>query len=177
MEYIAMDCVIIDNFPYSKSVLIEIKDVKQISNWFIKDKILSDFFELNVKFDLTRNTIDDEVSATRLEELKPKLSDLCSAIKMFPCPTQKVSVQIERNHPVVGISDSSFIAQDPLINSCALKRNAFEKLSLLQEYVHQELRHMYAERVSGRRDSEIVFERKLLCNFNRKNNYCNGGIK
>ncbi|XP_055644994.1 nuclear pore complex protein Nup98-Nup96-like [Toxorhynchites rutilus septentrionalis] len=89
MEYIAMDCVIIDNFPYSKSVLIEIKDVKQISNWFIKGKILSDFFELNVKFDLTRNTIDDEVSATRLEELKPKLSDLCSAIKMFPCPTQK----------------------------------------------------------------------------------------
>ncbi|XP_055632040.1 nuclear pore complex protein Nup98-Nup96-like [Toxorhynchites rutilus septentrionalis] len=89
MEYIALDCVINDNFPYSKSVLIEIKDVKQISNWFIKGKILSDFIELNVKFDLTRNTIDDEVSATRLEELKPKLSDLCSAIKMFPCPTQK----------------------------------------------------------------------------------------
>ncbi|XP_055631550.1 nuclear pore complex protein Nup98-Nup96-like [Toxorhynchites rutilus septentrionalis] len=64
-------------------------DVKQISNWFIKGKILSDFIELNVKFDLTRNTIDDEVSATRLEVLKPKLSDLCSAIKMFPCPTQK----------------------------------------------------------------------------------------
>ncbi|XP_055619022.1 nuclear pore complex protein Nup98-Nup96-like [Toxorhynchites rutilus septentrionalis] len=89
MEYIALDCVINDNFPYSKSVLIEIKDVKQISNWFIKGKILSDFIELNVKFDLTPNTIDDEVSATRLEELKPKLFDLCSAIKMFPCPTQK----------------------------------------------------------------------------------------
>ncbi|XP_055631798.1 nuclear pore complex protein Nup98-Nup96-like [Toxorhynchites rutilus septentrionalis] len=89
MEYIAMDCVINDNFPYSKSVLIEIMDVKQISNWFIKGKILSDFIKLNVEFDLTRNTIDDEVSATRLEELKPKLSDLCSAIKMFPCPTQK----------------------------------------------------------------------------------------
>ncbi|XP_055627689.1 nuclear pore complex protein Nup98-Nup96-like [Toxorhynchites rutilus septentrionalis] len=89
MEYITLDCVINDNFPYSKSVLIEIKDVTQISNWFIKGKILSDFIELNVKFDLTRNTIDDEVSATRLEELKPKLSDLCSAIKMFPCPTQK----------------------------------------------------------------------------------------
>ncbi|XP_055617126.1 nuclear pore complex protein Nup98-Nup96-like [Toxorhynchites rutilus septentrionalis] len=89
MEYIAMDCVINDNFPYSKSVLIEIKDVKQISNWFIKGKNLSDFIQLNVKFDLTRNTIYDEVSATRLEELKPKLSELCSAIKMLPCPTQK----------------------------------------------------------------------------------------
>ncbi|XP_055618594.1 uncharacterized protein LOC129763495 [Toxorhynchites rutilus septentrionalis] len=153
MEYIAMDCVINDNFPYSKSVLIEIKDVKQISNWFIKGKILSDFIQLNVKFDLTRNTI------------------------YVPLSDTKVSVQIERNHPVVGISDSSFIAHDPLNNSCALKRNAFEKLPLLQEYVHQELRHMYAEHVSGRRDSEIVFEGKLLCNFNRKNYYCNGGIK
>ncbi|XP_055618088.1 nuclear pore complex protein Nup98-Nup96-like [Toxorhynchites rutilus septentrionalis] len=52
MEHIATDCVINVNFPYLESLLNEFKDVKHISKKFIKGQILSDFIELNVKFDL-----------------------------------------------------------------------------------------------------------------------------
>ncbi|XP_055631549.1 nuclear pore complex protein Nup98-Nup96 [Toxorhynchites rutilus septentrionalis] len=142
MEHIAADCVINDNIPYLKSLLTEFEDVKQISNWFIKGQILSDFIELNEKFDLIRDAIDDEVAEARLEELKPKLSDLCSVIKMFPCPTPKHRLCQSEIAQRLAYLIRSFFAQDPRINSCALMRNALEKLPLPQEYALEELRHM-----------------------------------
>ncbi|XP_058812931.1 nuclear pore complex protein Nup98-Nup96 [Topomyia yanbarensis] len=142
MEHIAADCVINDDIPYLKSLLGEFEDVKQISNWSIKGQILKDFIELNEKFDLIRDAIDDEVAETRLEELKPKLSDLCSVIKMFPCPTPKHRLCQSEIAQRLAYLIRSFFTQDPRINSCALMRSALEKLPLPQEYALEELRHM-----------------------------------
>ncbi|XP_001658483.2 nuclear pore complex protein Nup98-Nup96 [Aedes aegypti] len=142
MEHIAADCVINDDIPYLKSLLNDFEDVKQISNWSIKGQILKDFIELNEKFDLIRDAIDDEVAEARLEELKPKLSDLCSVIKMFPCPTPKHRLCQSEIAQRLAYLIRSFFAQDPRINSCALMRSALEKLPLPQEYAKEELRHM-----------------------------------
>ncbi|XP_055590552.1 LOW QUALITY PROTEIN: nuclear pore complex protein Nup98-Nup96 [Uranotaenia lowii] len=142
MEHIAPDCVINDNIAYLKSLLAEFEDVKQISNWSIKGQILRDFIELNEKFDLIRDAIDDEVAEARLEQLKPKLSDLCSVIKMFPCPTPKHRLCQSEIAQRLAYLIRSFFTQDPSINSCALMRNALEKLPLPQEYALEELRHM-----------------------------------
>ncbi|KXJ76360.1 hypothetical protein RP20_CCG009822 [Aedes albopictus] len=142
MEHIAADCVINDDIPYLKSLLNEFEDVKQISNWSIKGQILKDFIELNEKFDLIRDAIDDEVAEARLEQLKPKLSDLCSVIKMFPCPTPKHRLCQSEIAQRLAFLIRSFFAQDPRINSCALMRSALEKLPLPQEYAKEELRHM-----------------------------------
>lgn len=142
MEHIAPDCVINDDIRYLKSLLNRFEDVKQISNWSIKGQILIDFIQLNEKFDLIRDAIDDEVAETRLEELKPKLSDLCSVIKMFPCPTPKHRLCQSEIAQRLAYLIRSFFTQDPRINSCALMRGALEKLPLPQEYALEELRHM-----------------------------------
>lgn len=142
MEHIAPDCVINDDIPYLKTLLNEFEDVKQIFNWSIKGQILKDFIELNEKFDLIRDAIDDEVAEVRLEELKPKLSDLCSVIKMFPCPTPKHRLCQSEIAQRLAYLIRSFFTQDPRINSCALLRSALEKLPLPQEYAKEELRHM-----------------------------------
>ncbi|XP_053682559.1 nuclear pore complex protein Nup98-Nup96 [Sabethes cyaneus] len=142
MEHIAPDCVINDDVPYLKSLLNEFEDVKQISNWSTKGQILRDFIDLNEKFDLIRDAIDDDVAEARLEELKPKLSDLCSVIKMFPCPTPKHRLCQSEIAQRLAYLIRSFFSQDPRINSCALMRSALEKLPLPQEYALEELRHM-----------------------------------
>lgn len=142
MEHLAPDCVINDDIPYLKSLLDEFEDVKQIYNWSIKGQILKDFIELNEKFDLIRDAIDDDVAEARLEELKPKLSDLCSVIKMFPCPTPKHRLCQSEIAQRLAYLIRSFFAPDPRINSCALLRSALEKLPLPQEYALEELRHM-----------------------------------
>ncbi|XP_038105897.1 nuclear pore complex protein Nup98-Nup96 [Culex quinquefasciatus] len=142
MEHLAPDCVINDDIPYLKSLLGEFEDVKQIYNWSIKGQILKDFIELNEKFDLIRDAIDDEVAEARLEQLKPKLSDLCSVIKMFPCPTPKHRLCQSEIAQRLAYLIRSFFVSDPRINSCALLRSALEKLPLPQEYALEELQHM-----------------------------------
>lgn len=151
-----------DDIPYLKSLLGEFEDVKQIYNWSIKGQILKDFIELNEKvakstefqtstitnnsqpfqFDLIRDAIDDEVAEARLEQLKPKLSDLCSVIKMFPCPTPKHRLCQSEIAQRLAYLIRSFFVSDPRINSCALLRSALEKLPLPQEYALEELQHM-----------------------------------
>ncbi|XP_055619291.1 nuclear pore complex protein Nup98-Nup96-like [Toxorhynchites rutilus septentrionalis] len=81
-----------------------------------------------MKFDLTRNTIDDKMAATRLEKLKPELSDLCSVIKMFPSPTLRHRLCQDEITQLLAYLIRSSVAQDPRINSRALMRNTFEKL-------------------------------------------------
>jgi nuclear pore complex protein Nup98-Nup96 len=79
-----------------------------------------------------------------LEQIKPKLSDLCSTIKLFPCPTSKHRLcQSEISQKLAFIIRSFYATsansdEDP----CALMRLALEKLPLSQEFARQELRHV-----------------------------------
>lgn len=77
-----------------------------------------------------------------LEQLKPKLSELCSVIKLFPCPTSKHRLCQSEISQKLAFIIRSFYATAYSENSCALMRIALDKLPLSQEYARQELRHV-----------------------------------
>ncbi|XP_052868912.1 nuclear pore complex protein Nup98-Nup96 [Anopheles cruzii] len=140
--HLAPEFVMNDKIVHLKGMLDAIENPKQISSWATKGQILSDFIELNEKFELIKETIDDATVEQRLEELKPKLSDLCSVIKMFPCPTPKhVLLQSEISHRLAYFV-RTFFMDDPQISGSALMRGALERLPLPEEYVMGELDHM-----------------------------------
>jgi nuclear pore complex protein Nup98-Nup96 len=118
--------------------------VKLVQNWSTQGQIVADFIGLNKEFEaITMATHEDhQVLELRLEALKLKLSDLCSVIKLFPCPTSKHRLcQSEISLKLLFLIRKFFTA-DPYVNSCALMRIALDKLPLPQEYAQQEQRHM-----------------------------------
>ncbi|XP_055642420.1 uncharacterized protein LOC129779154 isoform X2 [Toxorhynchites rutilus septentrionalis] len=121
--------------------------VKQISNRFIEGRILSDLIELNEKFDLTRDTIDDETEA-----LKPKLSYMCSVVKMFPCPTPKHRF-CQNEIPAYLIR--SFFAPDPRIYSCDAN---WAREAAIAPGLRARGIAAYVERVLGRGSAEAAME-------------------
>lgn len=99
-------------------------------------------FQLQFK-ELSENVgaFDEEVF---LDQISQKLSDLCSVIRLFPCPTPKhrlTQCEIAR--------ELAFIIRNFYANSAsfgsqgnALLRSALERLPLPQEYAHQELKYV-----------------------------------
>lgn len=95
-----------------------------------------------MQFELVTNTIDEGLMQQRLEALKPKLSDLCSVMKLFPCPTPKhVLLQSEMSQRLAYLLRTHF-ADDPQISGSALMRGALERLPLPEEYALGELDHL-----------------------------------
>ncbi|ETN61956.1 nuclear pore complex protein nup98 [Anopheles darlingi] len=146
LQHLAPEYVMNDKINELKEMLDAIEDTKQISNWSTKGQILSDFIELNEKvcsyFELVTNTMDEGLMQERLEALKPKLSDLCSVMKLFPCPTPKhVLLQSEMSQRLAYLLRTHF-ADDPQISGSALMRGALERLPLPEEYALGELDHL-----------------------------------
>lgn len=79
-----------------------------------------------------------------LEQISPKLSELCSIIRLFPCPTSKHRLcQCEIAKQLAFII-RNFYANSNAYGSqaCALMRTALERLPLPQEFAQQELKHV-----------------------------------
>lgn len=79
---------------------------------------------------------------TRWEGLKPQLSELCSRINLFPCPTSKHRLcqsEIAQGLAIL-VSGMEIICTD--INSCELVNMALEKLPLPEEYSKRKVRNV-----------------------------------
>lgn len=79
-----------------------------------------------------------------LEQISPKLSELCSIIRLFPCPTSKHRLcQCEIAKKLAFII-RNFYANSSAYGSQggALMRTALERLPLPQEFAQQELKHV-----------------------------------
>ncbi|XP_058129913.1 nuclear pore complex protein Nup98-Nup96 [Anopheles ziemanni] len=140
--HLAPAMVMNDKTEQLMEMLHTIEDVKQIPSWSTKGQILVDFMELNQKFELLKDTTDRELMDQRLEALKPKLSDLCSVIKLFPCPTPSHTLlQSEIAKRLVYLI-RTYYATDPRISGSALMRNALERLPLADDSLLSELTHM-----------------------------------
>ncbi|XP_053680653.1 nuclear pore complex protein Nup98-Nup96 [Anopheles nili] len=139
---LAPEYVMNDKIAQLKEMLDSIEDPKQISGWPTKGQILVDFIELNEKFELLKDTIDEDLVGQRLEGLKPKLSELCSVLKMFPCPTPKHTLLQSEISQRLAFLIRTYYVDDPLISGSALMRGALERLPLPQEHVIEELEHM-----------------------------------
>lgn len=79
-----------------------------------------------------------------LEQISPKVSELCSIIRLFPCPTPKHRLcQCEIAKKLAFII-RNFFANSSAYGSQggALMRTALERLPLPQEFAQQELKHI-----------------------------------
>lgn len=93
---------------------------------------------------LTRaENIDEELF---LERIRPKLSDLCSVIRLFPCPTSKHRLcQCEIAKQLAFVIRNFYATSTTYGNQAsALMRTALERLPLPQEFAQHELKHILA---------------------------------
>ncbi|XP_035891402.1 nuclear pore complex protein Nup98-Nup96 [Anopheles stephensi] len=142
LQHLAPEYVMNNKIPQLKAMLDAIEDTKQIANWTTKGQILVDFIELNEKFELLKDVMDEDLMEQRLESLKPKLSELCSVIKMFPCPTPKHTLLQSEIAQRLAFLIRTHYADDPQISGSTLMRGALERLPLPEEHVLEELDHM-----------------------------------
>lgn len=87
-------------------------------------------------------TIHERDIETRWEGLKPRLSDLCSRINQFPCPTSKHRLcqsEIAQGLAIL-VNGMEILSKD--INPCLLVQTALEKLPLPEEYARQKMRSL-----------------------------------
>lgn len=145
LRHIAPDAIINDNIDFLKSLLEQFEDTRKVSNWALQGQILLDYIQLNEKFEGLQesgeNLMEEDVELI-LERLKQKLSDLCSVIKQFPCPTSKHRLCQNEISQRLAFIIRCFYANTQGNSSCALMRIAMDKLPLSQEYAQQELRHV-----------------------------------
>lgn len=85
-------------------------------------------------------TIHDKDIETRWEGLKPQLSELCSRINLFPCPTAKHRLCQSEIAQGLAILVNGIDIINPEINPCLLVKTALEKLPLPEEYAKQKIR-------------------------------------
>lgn len=77
---------------------------------------------------------------TRWEGLKPQLSELCSRINLFPCPTAKHRLCQSEIAQGLAILVNGMEILCPEINPCLLVKKALEKLPLPEEFAKQKIR-------------------------------------
>uniref|UniRef100_A0A182XID2 Nuclear pore complex protein Nup98-Nup96 n=1 Tax=Anopheles quadriannulatus TaxID=34691 RepID=A0A182XID2_ANOQN len=142
LQHLAPEFVMHNKVPQLKAMLDSIEDTKQIPSWSTKGQILVDFIELNAQFEVMQEAMDEAVVEQRLEGLKPKLSELCSVLRMFPCPTPKHRLLQSEIAQRLAYLIRTHYADDPQISGSALMRGALERLPLPEEHVLEELDHM-----------------------------------
>lgn len=76
---------------------------------------------------------------TNWEALKPQISDLCSRISLFKCPTAKHRLcQSEISQKLACLVHGVLLKGD--VDPCLVIKMSLEKLPLPQEYAQKELR-------------------------------------
>lgn len=79
---------------------------------------------------------------TRWEGLKPELSELCSRIQLFPCPTSKHRLCQSEIAQGLAILVSGMEIICPDMNPILLVKTVLEKLPLPEEYAKRKLRNL-----------------------------------
>lgn len=85
-------------------------------------------------------TIHERDIESRWEGLKPQLSELCSRINLFPCPTSKHRLcqsEIAQGLAVL-VNGMEILCNES--NPCVLVKRALEKLPLPEEFAKQQVR-------------------------------------
>uniref|UniRef100_A0A182PA24 Nuclear pore complex protein Nup98-Nup96 n=1 Tax=Anopheles epiroticus TaxID=199890 RepID=A0A182PA24_9DIPT len=133
LQQLAPEYVMNNKVPQLKAMLDTIEDPKQIPSWSTKGQIL---------FEVIQDAMDEADVEQRLEGLKAKLSELCSVVRLFPCPTPKHTLLRSEIAQRLAYLVRTHYADDPQISGSALMRGALERLPLPEEHVLEELNHM-----------------------------------
>lgn len=91
--------------------------------------------------------MEEDIDEDRfLMDISPRLSDLCSVIRLFPCPTPKHRLcQCEISRQLAFIIRNFYATSNAYGNQAGiLMRTALERLPLPQEFAQQEIKHILA---------------------------------
>uniref|UniRef100_A0A336KXZ5 Nuclear pore complex protein Nup98-Nup96 n=1 Tax=Culicoides sonorensis TaxID=179676 RepID=A0A336KXZ5_CULSO len=142
MSHIAPNAILNDKVPYLKMLLKEFKDQTKVSNWTTQGKVLLDFIEINETVEKL-NTIPEDQFESALDDLKLKFNDICSVIKLFPCPTAKHRLcQSEIAQRLAQLIRTFYASDNSVGERCHLLKLALDKLPLSPEYAKTELKHL-----------------------------------
>lgn len=89
--------------------------------------------------------MEEDIDEDRfLMDISPKLSELCSVIRLFPCPTPKHRLcQCEIAKQLAFIIRNFYATSNAYGNQAGiLMRTALERLPLPKEYAQQEMKHI-----------------------------------
>lgn len=123
---------------------------RHIPNWSNQGGLLVEYIRLSERFERLRIDPDAVHIEVVWQQLQQPLSELCSRINLFPCPTskhrlcqseiaQRLANLVSGARLTTGASgDCAGIGVD--LSTCTLMRVILEKLPLPQEYAKQKLR-------------------------------------
>lgn len=101
--------------------------------------VVANYYYISVQFEMLK-TVDERDIEVSWEQLKAPLSELCSRINLFPCPTHKHRLcQSEIAQRLANLV-SGVRLMCPELNACALLKVMLEKLPLPQEYAKQKFK-------------------------------------
>lgn len=117
---------------------------RPVPNWSNQGGILLEYIRLGERFERLKAVPDAHIDAAWLQLQQP-LSELCSRINLFPCPTAKHRLcQSEIAQRLANLVSGMRLTGGPAgpadLSTCTLMRVILEKLPLPQEYAAQKLR-------------------------------------
>lgn len=135
-----------DNIAYVQRLLQRFGDHhRNVPNWTNQAGILVEYIRLNECFDRLKTHPDQHMDSVWLQLQQP-LSELCSRINLFPCPTARhrlcQSEIAQRLANLVSGLRQTAGASSVDLSTCTLMRVILEKLPLPQEYAKQKLREL-----------------------------------
>lgn len=113
---------------------------------------------------LKEASTDDELE-TKWEDIKPELTELCSRINLFPCPTMKHRLCQSEIAQKLACIVGGIAQTNPQINACNLVRLSLEKLPLPQEYAQNLMRTLINIFVANQ-DEDATGPGTMSCEYN-----------
>lgn len=118
-----------------------------IPNWANQGGLLLEYIRLGERFDRLLHADNNNTAAVEYawQQLQQPLSELCSRLNLFPCPTAKhrlcqSEIAQRLANLVTGMRQQSADGSVADFGTCTLMRMILEKLPLPQEYARQKLR-------------------------------------
>lgn len=117
---------------------------RHIPNWSNQGGLLLEYIRLSERFERLRRAPSDAHIDVAWQQLQQPLSELCSRINLFPCPTAKHRLcQSEIAQQLANLVTGARLTAGgggADLSTCTLMRVILEKLPLPQEYAKQKLR-------------------------------------
>lgn len=110
-----------------------------------------------MQFEQLKGASTDEELENKWEDIKPELTELCSRINLFPCPTVKHRLCQSEIAQKLACIVGGIAQTNPHINACNLMRLSLEKLPLPQEYAQNLMRTLI--NISGaNQEDDMIYE-------------------
>ncbi|XP_055387483.1 nuclear pore complex protein Nup98-Nup96 [Condylostylus longicornis] len=143
MRHVVPDAIINENFQYICDCLSEIDNKFKIPNWSNEGHIILSFINICTQLTMSK-LIHKKDMKSKWNSLNPIISEICSRLNHFPCPTSKHKLcQSEMAQKLTCLIRTFLLTwQDD--NTNKILKMTLGMLPLPQEFLQQELRFLFA---------------------------------